>query len=70
MLARERLAAWRAAEGISQAKAAERVGCSVDMYASIERGRRRPGRRLAHAIEDIAGVRSVAWDEDGAEAAE
>ncbi len=55
----ERVRRWRESRGLTQAKAAELLGCSPGMVSKIEDGSRRAGRDLAFAIEAATSD----WDE-------
>lgn len=54
--------------GLSRAVLGERLGCDGSFLGHIEHGRRMPGRRLAHRIEEESAswtdgpIRSTEWD--------
>lgn len=66
--ARDRLARFLADEGLSQAQAGERFGCSQGLVSKLLRGERSPGRQLANRIADATAgwkdgpIASREWD--------
>lgn len=60
----ERLAAWRAARGLTQAAAAKAIGCgSQSTYSEIERGLLWPAKEIRDAARSKAGIPLAAWGE-------
>lgn len=53
MSARERLKAWREAQGLSQGGLADRLACAQSLVSAIERGEKRPGLKIAIAIQRV-----------------
>jgi transcriptional regulator with XRE-family HTH domain len=46
---------WRETIGLTQREAAERIGVHPMYVSQIERGRRRPGMKVATRIRDVTG---------------
>ena len=57
----EAFAAWREAQGLSRAEAAQALGCSYFWVRLIELGRR-PGDVLQLLIESQTGIPPEAWE--------
>lgn len=59
-----RLVNWRLAKGLSQGAIAERLGITQGQVSRIESGARKPGRRVANAIEVLTAgvVTAKSWD--------
>jgi len=66
---RERLKAWREHRCLSQARAAELLGCDQTYVSQIELGKRTPDRPRSNAIQRETAdwpegpIRSTEWDE-------
>lgn len=59
---KDALRRWRKAQGYSQAKLADLVGCHFSYIGHIERGVRSPDRRTANALQELTGIATAAWD--------
>lgn len=76
MRAHERVAAFVAWKGWTQAETAKQFGCHQTMISKVLRGKRKPGRVLAQSIENVTkgypkggAIRVAEWDAQAAEAA-
>ena len=56
-----RLEEWRA--GRAYTKVGPILGCDGSYVCYLEKRRARPGRKIAHRIEMIAGIPASAWDD-------
>lgn len=57
----ERLREWRLSRNLTQQALAQLLGCAHPTVCKIELARQKPGRDLAFAIEDAAGIPPRAW---------
>lgn len=63
----QRVRAFRKLKGYTQQELAKQLGVSVAVLGSLERGTRKPDRKLLSAISDTLGI---SYDELTAEKAE
>lgn len=58
------LKAWREQKNMSRLLCSTEIGVSPYYYPRLERGDRKPGRKIAMLIEVVTGIPSDAWDRD------